>query len=106
MVKRSEDTVMSRRLKKQWRKPVKPKVDALKDFFSQTGQEKRENTQIASIENKRREITNDILKSTETIKKSLYTQYLIITYTGEGLGKECVYTAELLCCTLVTNTTL
>lgn len=90
MVKRSEDTVMSRRLKNSGEKSVKPKVDALKDFFSQTGQEKRENTQIASIENKRREITNDILKSTETIKKSLYAQYLIITYIGEGLGKEYV----------------
>lgn len=46
---------------------------------------------MASIENKRREITNDILKSTWTIKKSLYTQYLIITYTGEELGKEYVF---------------
>ena len=52
---------------------------------------KKENTHIASIESKRREITNDILKSTGTIMKSLYTQYLIITYTGEELGKEYVF---------------
>ena len=52
---------------------------------------RKENTQIASIKSKRRETTNDILKSTGTIKKSLYTQYLIITYTGEELGKEYVF---------------
>lgn len=59
MVKRSEDTVMRQEIKKQWRKPVKPKVDALKDFLARLAKKKRENTQIASIENKEG-ITNDI----------------------------------------------